>query len=205
MTLRYEYPTDQSFQELKDAAARLHPAHSEIIGMLKQTAQSPLDSLPHPVYTVGLSAFTRTGSLSEAERVGRWYLQQSQGRHYAIEIQHDETELQQRFAGVHSSPFLPALRELLSSLAKVGVADYVPAIILIHAMGVCLLWLQAQDTKDSLFIAVPPLRSPLQPWPMTYTAEQIESELRNQAERLLPFDNTPKFYTTADSNSLSND
>ena len=68
---------EDSVNALRVAAETLHPAHGQMVAMLRELSTNPQAHQPHKVYTVGLKDMAGDAGLSNKKLLGWRYLAQS--------------------------------------------------------------------------------------------------------------------------------
>lgn len=190
MPLKHQQPPDESLRALRTTADTMPQAYTQITSMLRDAYDRPHQHWPHPVYVVGLKALATEGEgLSRARLAGWRYLVKSEGdRNHAVEVQQDSDGSNHRFSELDKGPFIDGMCRVLEDKSldeKIDTGALDLSVLRINTMGVFALWLQADDPNKGRVIAISPTPPYLKPWPETYTVEQFQAALRDEARREL--------------------
>ena len=181
----YQTPPQGSLDALTEAATNLHPSHSDMAEIFKQMHDSPQDHEPHPMYVVGLKDMAASGGLSKAIIVGWRYLSVSGSeRKFAVEVHQDPDGSNHRFAGLSHGPAVEALIRVIEDYRirqPIESGAFTLSTLSIPALDISAVWLRAASGGDDMLIVVPPAPSYLKPWPDTYTVQQFENAVREEA------------------------
>jgi hypothetical protein len=187
MPSHHQTPPAESLNALTKAAESLHPSHSNMAQLLKHIHDFPGDHNPHPMYVVGLKDMATSGGLRRAIVIGWRYLSVSGSeKKFAAEVHHDSDGSNHRFAGMNHGPAVEALirvieddkiREQVESHAFSLSTGAIPA------LDISAVWLRATNDGDDRLFVVPPAPSFLKPWPDTYTVQQLENAVQDEAAR----------------------
>ncbi len=190
MIIKHQQPPDESLRELKDTAETMPREYSQIANMLNRVHSRPDEHWPHPVYVVGLKAMaTEDEGLSNARLAGWRFLVKSDGdRNHAVEIQQDDDGSNYRFSELDKGPFIEGMCSVLEDKnldRKIEEEALNLSVLRINTMGVFAVWLQSDKPEKELIIPISPTPPCLKPWPQTYTVEQFQAALRDEAKREL--------------------
>jgi hypothetical protein len=189
MMIQHQLPPDESVRALREAADTLHPAHGQMVAMLRELSERPQDHQPHPVYVVGLADMAGDAGLSKASILGWRYLAQSdQARNYSFVVHQDAGGASHRFAEMNRGLFVEGTLNIISDSqlqAKLDQGTYDLSVLMIHALGLFALWLRAKDAARDLIAMVPPAPSYLEAWPKLYSLEDFQNAVKPEAIRKL--------------------
>ena len=190
MSIKYQTPPDESLKALRATVETMPKTYDRIANMLRDVHERPDEHWPHPVYVVGLKAMaSEKEGLSGARLAGWRYLVKLEGaRNHAVEVQQDADGSNHRFSELDKGPFIDGMCRVLEEKGldeKTDAGVLKLSVVRINTMGVFALWLQADDPNKEQVIAISPTPPYLKPWPQTYTVEQFQAALRDEAKREL--------------------
>jgi hypothetical protein len=182
---QYQTAPPGSLDALTEAANNLPPSHSSVAEILKHVHDFPQEHNPHAMNVAGLKDMASSGGLSKAIIIGWRYLSVSGGeRKFAVEVHHDPDGSNHRFAGLSHGPAVEALITLIEDdriRHQIESGAFTLATLSIPALDISALWLRAASGGDDMLIVVPPAPPFLKPWPDTYTVQQFENAVRDEA------------------------
>ena len=178
---------EDSVNALRVAAETLHPAHGQMVAMLRELSTNPQAHQPHKVYTVGLKDMAGDAGLSNKKLLGWRYLAQSdQNRNYAFLVHQDVTG--HRFAEMNTGPFVEGTLRILADSqfdALVEAHQYELSALTIPALGVFAFLLETNATDQKQIAVVPPSPSYLTAWSRVYSLAEFQNAVRPAAMRKL--------------------
>jgi hypothetical protein len=185
MTNRYQTPPQGSLDALIEAANNLHPSHSGMAEIFKHIHDFPLEHKPHPMYVAGLKDMATSSGLSKATIVGWRYLSVSGSeRSFGVEVHHDPDGSNHHLAGVSHGPAVESLISVIEDdriSQQIKSGAFALSTLSIPALDISALWLRAASGGDDLLAVVPPAPSYLKPFPDTYTVQQFENAVLDEA------------------------
>ena len=189
MIIQHQQPPNESVSALREAADTLHPAHGQMVSMLRELSEHPLDHQPHPIYVVGLADMAGDEGLSKASILGWRYLAQSdQARNYSFVVHQDASDASHRFAEMNRGLFVEGTLNIISDSqlqAKLDQGTYDLSVLMIHALGLFALWLRLKNSSPDLITIVPPGPTYLEAWPKLYSLEDFQNAVKPEAIRKL--------------------
>ena len=189
MPIEYQEPPDGTVSALRMAAATLHHAHGQMIAMLREISDCPLEHQPHPIYAVGLAEMAGDEGLSKAVIIGWRFLAQSEEkRDYAFIVQQDPQGVDYRFAEMNKGPFVEGTLKILSDAklhAEIDDGTYNLSALKIPALNIFTLWLHAEELEKEVITVVAPAPQYLETWPKLYALEEFQEAVRPHALRKL--------------------
>jgi hypothetical protein len=188
MLIQHREPPNESVSALREAADTLHPAHGQMVAMLRELSEQPLAHQPHPVYVVGLADMAAGEGLSKAALIGWRYLTQSSLDHHYAFFVHDAGGAGHRFAEMNRGPFVEGTLKIISDSqlhTELGEGTYDLSVLMIHALGLFALWLHSNDPGRDAITIVPPAPSYLEAWPKLYSLDDFQNAVKPEAERKL--------------------
>jgi hypothetical protein len=185
MTNQYRTPPQESLDALTEAANNLHPSHSGMAELFKHIHDFPLEHKPHPMYVVGLKDMAASGGLSKAIIIGWRYLSVlGSERKFGVEVHHEPDGSNHHFAGMSHGPAVESLISVIEDdriSQQIESGAFALSTLSIPALDISALWLRAASGGDDMLAVVPPAPSYLKPWPDTYTVQQFENAVLDEA------------------------
>jgi hypothetical protein len=184
---QYQTPPTKSLDALTEAANNLRPSHSGMAQLLNHIHDFPEDHNPHPMYVVGLKDMATSGGLRRAIVIGWRYLSVSGSeKKFAAEVHHDSDGSNHRFAGLNHGPAVEALIRVIEDdkiREQVESDAFSLSTGAIPALDISAVWLRATNNGNDMLFVVPPAPSFLKPWPDTYTVQQFENAVQDEAAK----------------------
>lgn len=190
MALTISTPSQDSLKALEAAAAQF----SGVINISQALhANASEGTLPHQVFTVGLTDLSDRSWVEKARLVGWRYLLQGQnGVAMAAEV--NASSSGDQGVSLNEGPFVEQTADLLADARasqNVEDGDYEFAVLRIPAIYVMALWLKSRNSGDDIFIPMGPTLEELEPG-REYRLDEITPILVAAAKDALAFDNAPR-------------
>ncbi len=190
MALTISTPSQDSLKALEAAA----PQFSGVMNISQALhANASEGTVPHQVFTVGLSDLNDSTWVEKARPVAWRYLLQGQdGTAMAAEV--NLSAQGDHGVALNEGPFVEQTADLLAearSDQSVENGDYEFAVLRIPAIYVMALWLKSRNSGDDIFIPMGPTLEELEPG-RHYGLDEITSILVAAAKDALAFDSAPR-------------
>ena len=191
MAIQIKQPTVDSLQALQAGLTKIrtHPQFEPLARMLQQVHDAPEDHMPHEIASIDLRELASGTGLQAARVIGHRYLTRAADKNFAIEVQHVSRDGQHQLAEVTHGRIVENVKQILDDpdlQRLVGASSFTVRMLRINTLGVHALWFQAQENSEAdLLACVPPTPAYLEPWPKTYTREEFEEAVKDEAQRKL--------------------
>ena len=194
MAIQIKPPTVDSLQALQVGLTKIrtHPQFEPLARMLQQVHDAPEDHTPHEIGTVDLKELASGTGLQATRVIGHRYLTRAADKDFAVEVQQVGRDGQHQFAEVTHGRIVDNVKQILDDpdlQRLLGAGSFTVLMLRINALGLHALWFQREENREADLIAcVPPTPPYLEPWPRTYTREEFEGAVKNEAQRKLTAD-----------------
>ena len=180
-------PPPESLDALTKAADNLPASHGQIAEILRHIHDYATDHKPHPMYVSGLADMASSDGLGKAIIFGWRYLSISGSeRKFAVEVHHDPDGSNHRFAGLSHGPAVEALIKVIEDdriKQQIEGGGFTLSTVSIPALDISAVLLRATSGGNDMLAVVPPGRAFLKSWPDTYTVQQFQNAVQDEAER----------------------
>lgn len=185
MGLTISTPPQESLNALEAASSQFSSV-IDISGALH--SGSPETTLPHQVFTIGLTDLANGSRLDNAVLVGWRFLLGN----VAAEV--NAPSYNSEGVSLNEGPFVQQTADLVaraSASRRVENGTYELAVLRIPGIYVMALWLKSGNSKDDIFIPMKPTLEELEPG-REYGVDEFTSILVNAAQARLAFDDAPQ-------------
>lgn len=190
MGLIISTPSQGALNALESAATQFSGV-MDISGALR--SNGPENTLPHQVFTVGLTNLVDKNWVANVQLAGwRFLLQSQDGTRVAAEV--NASSSADQGVSLNEGPFVQQTADLVSQARtsqSVANGDYEFTVLRIPGIYVMALWLRNRNSGGDIFIPMQPTLEELEPG-REYGLDEITPILVAAAKTRLAFDDAPQ-------------